>query len=259
MKTFLTTQTQRLIPVLLMGLMFMACSSSSSNDEGNEPVVFTDVLLEAQVRQALDIGGNAAITRKDMLRLDTLNINAGNDFGGELRDIEVLTGLEYAENLVYLHMGQTSITDLTPIGGLRNISYLRLNNTAVTDLSPIAGITSLTYFNINTTTGITDISPLAGNAQLQELIMRNVPFGDAGMSTLLEFPVLYRLNMRDTGVTNISVLAQMMANGALQNSTPLAAENGGATLDLRGNTITNYEVIAQYVDNIANLDGYPSN
>ena len=135
---------------------------------------------------------------------------------------------------------------------MRKIQYLRFNNTAITDISDLSGYTSLIYFNANTVTGLTDISPLGGNVGLKEAILRDVPFGNVGMATIAKFTTIYRLNMRGTGVTDISVLATLMAGGALQNSTPGA--NGMAVLDLRDLTV-DCSVIEEYIENIADLEG----
>ncbi|GEM_PF-754940 len=251
--------------LLACSLLLSACSddptSSNGEDDNNVEVVnFTDQRLEAQVRLALAIDENVDLTPALMLELDTLNINAGNDTSGELSGISDLTGLEFALNLVYLRLSATSITNLAPISNLEKIEYLRFNNTPITDLSPLSNFTSLTYFNANTVTGITDISPLAGNTGLRTAILRNVPFGNDGMETIRNFTTLHRINMRDTGVTDISVLGELMASGALLNSTPFAQEeNGGAVLDLRGLDVEDWSPIAPYVDQISDLSGVPAN
>ncbi|TVR34787.1 MAG: hypothetical protein EA390_02535 [Balneolaceae bacterium] len=254
------------LAMLLAGSLFIsACSSdpTSSNDDEDieiEIVNFADQRLLTQVRLALDIESDVDITPDLMLELDTLNINAGNDTSGELTGISDLTGLEFALNLVYLRLSATSITDLSPISGLEKIDYLRFNNTPITNLSPLSNITSLTYFNANSVTGITDISPLSGNTGLRTAILRNVPFGNEGMETIRNFTIIHRINMRDTGVTDISVLGELMADGALLNTTPFAQEeNGGAVLDLRGLDVEDWSPIAPYINQISDLSGVPAN
>lgn len=245
---------QKMMVTMVMVALLAACSSDPASNDKDEVVNIPDALLLVQIKNALELGETDEVTVSKMLDLTELNISTA-----DFRAIADLTGLEYAVNLTFLHFGQTAVTDLSPISGLRKIEYLRMNGTAVTDLSPIAEFTSLTYFNANTATGITDISPLAGNAGLQEAILREVPFGNAGMSTLKEFPVIYRLNMRDTGVTDVTILGEVMASGALQNSTAGAEANGGASLDLRGLSIEDWSPIEPYVGNIANLSGYSGN
>lgn len=261
-----TSKTISLL-TLMLTLLIAGCGSddpvsvdpTEDDPDEVEVVEFTDALLEAQIRLALDVGDDEDITPELMLTLEELNIDASDDFSGELSDISNLTGLEYAENLTFLRFGYTSVTDLSPISDLESIEYLRFNNTAITDISLISGYTSLTYFNANTVTGLEDISPLAGNTGLQTAILREVPFGNEGMSTIRQLTSLHRINMRDTGVTDITVLGELMAEGALLDSTPGAMEeNGGADLDLRGLTIADWSPVAPYVDQINEFDGLPS-
>lgn len=229
-----------------------------SEEEEIKEVRFNDSRLEVVVRSQLGLTSNELITEKNILELEELNIDGSKDVtpNGDIREISDLTGLEHAHNLTYLHFGQTKVTDLTPISGLKKINYLRMNDTDVTDLSPLSAYTTLTYFNANTVTGITDISPLAGNTGIKEIILRSVPFDDAGMATIANFTNMYRINMRSTGVTDITVLGQLMSKGALLDSTPGAAAEGGATLDLRGLDIDDWSPIEPYLDQISNLDGY---
>ena len=237
--------------------------NDEDEDEDEEPEVkevhFNDARLAVQVRLALGLADGETITEENILDLEELKIDGDGDVSpnGDIREISDLTGLEYAENLTYLHFGETKVTDLTPIGRLTKMDYLRMNNTDVTDLSPISGYTTLTYFNANRATGITEISPLAGNTGIKEIILREVPFGDAGMATIANFTTMYRINMRATGVTDITVLGQLMSQGALLDSTPGAAAEGGATLDLRGLDVEDWSPIEPYLDQISNLDGYP--
>ena len=248
--------------LMLNGVCFafaFACTDDPEPQLEPQVIQFEDPLLLQQVKLALDLNQNQEVNEENILLLEELNIDGGSDFDGTISEISSLVGLENATNLNYLHFGNTKITDLTPIRDLEKIEYLRMNNTGVTDLSPIANYTALTYFNANTTRGITDISPLSGNAALQEMILREVPMGNNGLETIRNFPVLYRLNMRNTGVTDVSVLAEIMEAGALQNNTPGASENGGATLDLRGLEVADWSPIEPYLSNVGNLDGGPSN
>jgi hypothetical protein len=253
----------------LISVTIFACSDDNSpvsgipvdeNDNNLDDVEFINIpdeRLLAQIQLTLEIESDEEITPEMMLDLAVLDIDASNDFSGDLSGISDLTGLEYALNLTYLRLSYTEITDLSPISDLENIEYLRFNNTAITDISPLSNFTNLTYFNANTVTGLTDISPLAGNTGLRTAILREVPFGNEGMSTLRDLISLYRINMRNTGVTDITILGEMMADGALLDSTPGAADAGGATLDLRDLAIDDWSPIESYVNQISNLDGYP--
>lgn len=254
--------------LLLSALLLAGCSDDPVSVPDPEPepepevelVEIPDDRLLAQIRLALDIEDDVEITKDLMLELTTLNINASDDFSGDISGISDLTGLETALNLEYLRLSYTEVTDLSPISNLENIEYLRFNNTGITDISPISNFTKLTYFNANSVTGLTDISPLAGNTGLRTAILRDVPMGNAGMETIRNFTTMHRINMRDTGVTDISVLGELMAEGAFLDSTPFAQEeNGGAVIDLRGLSIADWSPIAPYYDQINDKSGFPSN
>lgn len=259
----------KLIAILFLpALILSGCSddpvSDNTPDPEPEPVVelveIPDEKLLAQIRLALEIEDDVEITKDVMLQLTELNINASNDASGDISGISNLTGLETALNLEYLRLSYTEVTDLSPISALENIEYLRFNNTDITDISPISNFTKLTYFNANTVTGLTDISPLAGNTGLRTAIIRDVPMGNAGMETVRKFTTMHRINMRNTGVTDISVLGELMSQGAFLDTTPFAQEeNGGARIDLRGLSIEDWSPIAPYYDQINDKSGFPSN
>lgn len=250
--------------ILSMTVMFVA--ACSSDDDAMPPqseeelpdvevVNFNDEILHMEVKNLLGLKEDEAVTPVNILELEDLDLSDGLAFV----EVSDLTGLEYALNLTYLRFGETAVTDLSPISNLENVTYLRFNDTNITDISPLSGYTNLTYFNANTVTGLTDISPLAGNTGIKEIILRDVPFGNEGMETISNFTAMYRINMRGTGVTDLTVLGELMAGGALQDATPGASENGGAELDLRGLTITDWRPIAPYIDNVTNVDGVPDN
>lgn len=244
---------------ILSAVLFVSCSDSTSADDEPEIVHIPDTRLETQIRLSLGVDETIEITADLMHQLEELNIDGSDDFAGELTGISDLTGLEYAVNLEHLRLSYTSVTDLSPISGLENIEYLRINNTSITDISALSNYTRITYFNANTVTGLEDISPLAGNTDLRTAILREVPMGNEGMETIRNFTTIHRINMRDTGVTDITVLGELMEQGALLDSTPFAQEeNGGAVLDLRGLSIEDWSPIEPYLDQVSDISGYPN-
>ena len=227
------------------------------DDEGepedeNAVVEIPDAALKDAIKEALELSSEE-VTEADLLKLDELDVE-GN------ADIVDLTGLEKASNLTKINLGETSVTDLKPIAGLKKVNYLRVNDTKVADLSPVKDYTTLTYFNANTATEITDISPLAGNKDLQELILREVPMGNAGLDVIANFKKLYRLNIRETGITDITVLGDLMKAGALLKTTAGAEEAGkDAEIDLKDNDIESFDPIASFVEDgtAVSVAGYP--
>ena len=233
-------------------------NTGDKDDEGepeDEAVVvdFPDATLKNLVKEELGLSEDQEITEEVLLTLEKLDAEG-------VVEVADLTGLEKASNLTKINLGETSVTDLTPIAGLTKVEYLRVNDTQVADLSPVKDYTTLTYFNANTATEITDISPLAGNKDLQELILREVPMGNDGLAVIANFTKLYRLNIRETGITDITVLGDLMKAGALLKTTVGAEEAGeDAEIDLKDNDIESFEPIAAFVANgtAVAVAGYP--
>jgi len=193
----------------------------ASCEELEDPELFEDAAFEALVRTILGVDATTELTT------------------------------ELLESITELDARGSGTSNIAGIGLMPNITFLRLDNTNVTDLSPIIELENLTYFNINSVEGITDISPLANNTNLEVLIARNIPFGNEGLETIQNFNSLWRLNMRNTGVTDLSILATMMENGALQNA---ANPEGDAVLDIR-NIEADFCVIFPYINEIGDLSG----
>ncbi|PRY85515.1 leucine-rich repeat domain-containing protein [Mongoliibacter ruber] len=187
-----------------------------------EPSFFEDAGLEGKVREILGLGDEDEITEELLLTVEELDLRG------------------------------TTTSSVAGVEKMPNLTFVRLDGTEVTDLTPFSEHTKITYFNINSVTGITDISPLGNNADLGVLIARNIAFGNEGMETIAKFKNLWRLNMRNTGVTDLSVLAELMEEGALQNEK--APEGEVAILDIR-EIEADFCVIAAYRDEIGDLSG----
>lgn len=241
----------KLIAMLFMGTVVTLTSCSRDPDivdpeevvdENTLEVEFEDAALASFIKEALGLDANAKITRADLAKLTELKIR------DVLTEVTSLKGLEYATELTLLDFGGNPVSDLSPIKDLKKVNYLRMNNTPVTDLSALAEYTTLTYFNANQATpGISTLAPLSKNTGLQQLILRNQPLGNDGIAALENFTQLYRLNIRNTGVTDLIVIQGLLAKGAFLKTTPGASELGSdPVLDLQQLEITNCEVLEPY-------------
>lgn len=67
---------------------------------------------------------------------------------GEVTDCEWAA---FMPNLKYLIIGETGISDLTPLGNLKNLVYLEMFTIPVTDYSPLLGCTALEDLNLGKT------------------------------------------------------------------------------------------------------------
>lgn len=234
------------LSALVLGLtMFMTSCSKDKEDPKPDPdtieVVFEDALLATFVKEQLGLTVSAKITQGNIKKLTELTIR------GALTEVKSLKGLEHATELTIVDFGANPVSDLTPIKDLKKVTYLRFNETPVTDLTPLKDYTTLTYFNANQAGGVTDISPLSKNVNLMEMILRGNPLGNRMFETIAGFTKLHRLNIRSTGISDVTVVGQLMSKGALLKTTPGYMTD--SELDLRGNSITDYSPIQTYIDN----------
>ncbi len=128
-----------------------------------------DPNLRAAIAEALGKAPNTLITVQEMEGLEILK--PGN------RDIQDLTGLQFATNLNELRLNNNQVSDLSPIAGLINLSVLDLWDTPVSNLSPLTGLKNLSrlIFGI---TEVSDLSPLAGLINLERLHFYGAPVTD---------------------------------------------------------------------------------
>ncbi|MGB3687764.1 MAG: leucine-rich repeat domain-containing protein [Jannaschia helgolandensis] len=107
-------------------------------------------------------------------------------------------------NLQTLFLGNTQVTDLSPIASLTNLQRLSLGNTQVTDLSHIADLTNLHLLDLDNTQ-VADLSPIAGLTNLQLLSLNNTQVTD--LSPIADLTNLQRLDLDNTQVTDLSHIA----------------------------------------------------
>lgn len=103
-----------------------------------------------------------------------------------------------------LYLGNTQITDLTPIAGTTGITTLLLTNTNVADLSPVAGMTRLTTHYLRNTK-VSDLTPIASMTWTTALDLDNSLVSDLRsllpLTKLANLPELWGLTFRNTPAT----------------------------------------------------------
>ncbi|MDF1519296.1 MAG: CotH kinase family protein [Brevefilum sp.] len=146
-----------------------------------------------------------------------------------------LSPLANFSNLKTLDLTKNHIVDLEGLETLSSLEELNLRQNNLEDISGIRDLTGLNYLNLHSNPDIHYISPISGLVNLETLILRNVPIGDQ-IDSLEALTNLQRLNLRNSGIRDISVLVQLMAQGALQDD----PENDiKAYLDILENKIPN--------------------
>ncbi|MFP4484624.1 MAG: CotH kinase family protein [Spirochaetaceae bacterium] len=187
-----------------------------------------------------------------------------------LRDIEALSRLTALQNL---SLRNTAVDDIqvigeltalrvldlreTPLAGvdldalrrLTALERLNLRETGIRDVAFLHGLSGLRYLNLHSNAGIESLDPLRDLRRLQTLILRNVPIGESP-DILAGMRSLERVNLRNTGIADLSVIADLMSRGALQDD----PERGiAAEVDLRDNQVRGdeYELLKPYWNRIS--------
>lgn len=144
-----------------------------------ENINIPDANLRAVIAETLGKQPNVPLTRADMARLQRLNAHN--------RDIEDLTGLEFATNLREIRANNNSIADLSPLAGLSRLDVIELRENVITDLSPLSGLINLRWLIVNGNL-ISDVSPVADLRLLEGLEISNNAIDD--FSALAGLPKL---------------------------------------------------------------------
>lgn len=184
----------------------------------------------------------------------------------DLRDNDVWDIYALAGNtqLAVLDLRQNHIVDIEPLQSLTNLTELNIRQNRVTDLSPLESLTNLVYLNLHSNPVEVGLPALANLDQLETLIMRNVSIGDE-FQFLSSLAGLQRLNIRNSSISDVTVIGDLMASGALQDDpqTGSTAVIDLLQIDPTSSVDDPYLELRRYWDNITyrfpiTLPYYPS-
>ena len=225
--------------VLICGVVLLAGAPPVSAANVNIP----NADLRGAINKALGANraANAAVTEAEMKTLTSLK--------AQYWDLSDLTGLEKATNLTTLNLrgsftdisalrGLTkltsldlhgSFTDISALSGLTKLTTLDLRNNSISDISALSGLTKLTTLLLNANK-ISNISALSRLTNLITLELGShgagsvyslrwdfqwpyVPLGAknaiSDFTPLSGLTKLTRLDLNNTGISNISVLSRL--------------------------------------------------
>ena len=119
-------------------------------------------------------------------------------------DITSLSGIERCENLRWLGMGFSPLTDLSPLWGLTNLEHLCLTQCrTITDISPLWRLTKLKHLELDENE-ITDISALMGMLDVEYLRLSHNEISN--ISALTYFDKLEKIYLSSCEIGNITAL-----------------------------------------------------
>ena len=241
---------------------------SPLGDATDGPVNIPDPNLRAAIEEALGKTKSATITSAEMSTLTRLSAKE--------RDIQDLTGLEFATNLTALDLDNNKIVDISPLAKLTNLTTLYLSYNRITNISPLAKLTNLTGLNLHANE-IVDISPLAGLTNLTDLGLDNNRITDISpfakltnlttlylsynlitdispFAKLTNLTILYLDNNRITDISSVAKLTNLtqldLSDNKITDISPLAKLTNLTTLYLGYNLITDFSPIAGVVGNL---------
>ena len=200
---------------------------------------------------SLDLRNNlitdiSPLSRLQRLRSLNLRANAVRDISplASLHKIEYLNlhsnsaivsilPLRNLRSLEKLILANVTVGDQVEIlGHLTNLHYLNLRNSGIEDISPLANLNGLAYLNLHSNPSINSIVALNNLPKLETLLLAHVPIGDQ-IGFLQRLPNLKELNIRDTGIQDLSFLSQFFWN---KNNNPNTVKKL-SRLDIRDNPI----------------------
>ena len=161
-------------------------------------VEIPDPNLESAIREELALADEMSLSQADMLQLNRL----------EARDSQIqhLTGLEYATNLIGITLPYNEISDLTPLVGLMRLEYLWFWGNPISDLFPLMNLTALKRIDL-ARCQISDISPLANLTQLTSINLRDNHIED--ISALTNLNQLTELRLNSNRIVDVSPLVNL--------------------------------------------------
>lgn len=166
--------------------------------------------------------------------------------------VEDISPLAELEALRILDLRGNRLVDdaLDNLVSLRRLKHLNLRENDLREIDALASLEQLEYLNLHSNHRIESILPLSSLSGLKVLIARGVPIAEEA-GVLRELADLRRLNVRETGLRDLTFLADLMEQGALQDR---PEENIYAEVDIRENPIggpAEYAILEPYWSNIA--------
>ncbi|MDE0423363.1 MAG: sigma-70 family RNA polymerase sigma factor [Candidatus Poribacteria bacterium] len=177
-----------------------AATPGASVDSADTVPWMPDPALRAAVREELALPAGAPLTQEIMLELHRLHASG--------KGITDLKGLEFAQNLVDLHLGDAGnyVTDLRPLAALTDLINLNVGGNQVSDVRPLTNLTHLTGLSL-WNNQVTDISPLRSLTALTYLNLADNYVDD--LRPLANLINLEKLDLFDNHVQNVAPLANL--------------------------------------------------
>ncbi|HBA82454.1 MAG TPA: hypothetical protein DCZ95_00015 [Verrucomicrobia bacterium] len=211
--------------------------------EAVAPAGFEDLALERMVREAL---GSAKLWPTGSVY--DVELRLLTNLTADSLAITNLAGLQYATSLRSLSVRENSLSDFSPISGLRSLQELYANGNQIAETWFFTNLVDLTVLDVGHN-NLRDLSPLARLTQLQYLYVDdNVLTHFNGLNSLSGLRELFGQNNQVVDLSALAGLNQLtwlvLGGNQLSSLDPLAGLLALNHLDLGNNPgVTNIEAL----------------
>lgn len=199
------------------------------------PVWFGNQAIQSAVEETLWVSDP---TPSDMLALTDLRCT--------FKNVDDITGLEYALNLQTLILSDNFIPDISVLAGLTKLDMLILNQNLIRDFSVLNRLPQLRHLDIHRNR-VSDLTNIVGLPNLEVLIIRENDIED--ISQLVNLTKLRVLSLKHNPVEDITPLAQMpllreinLFDCMIADVSPLLKFDQLTFLDLRYNRLSSESI-----------------
>ena len=196
------------------------------------PKWILDPNLRTVVREELGLDQGEDFAREQLSDLTVFN--------GYYRQINDITGLEYATRLTSAEFTGNFISDLTPLADLTTLVILILDNNTITNITSLENLTDLTTLNL-AVNRIGNITPLENLTALETLNLSENLIDD--LTPLGTLNALTHLYLTSNNIRDVS---------------PLVRLKNLVVLEISGNSIENPELLAGIAKNVKAAEVVPS-
>ena len=134
-------------------------STAKIYDENDIP----DENLRKVLEEKYNVDGQQGFSERDMLNLTELDLYEAN--------VKDLTGLQYADNLLYVYAGGNNIRSIVPLMELENIVFIDVNDNSLTDITCLSQSKSESLTDIYVSGNFIDFSNGSQNLKVLEEFM----------------------------------------------------------------------------------------
>jgi len=166
----------------------LSVSCADIEPEGLTPVSegdFADPALVPMVHQTLgDYMSLDEHNRESITELYLFRVGASD-----------ISGIEIFTNVIYLHLEENQIHDITPLSGMPRLYTVYLRDNQITELTPLATLTHIRMLDLSQNP-ISDVSPLKTLTNLRMLDLQDTDVS-TGLAELVTLTNLKYLDLSD--------------------------------------------------------------